>query len=401
MPIPITFHGTVYQIPVQGDLHWAPPLTRYLVALGTYSISSTGGAYTLTGDLNLGNAFGVFAKYFTSGTALPSTVGSIRLANLDTIDWRNFANSGNLPLAVNSSDQLTYNGGVLATGLNTLADGAIWIGSAGNLPVAQTLTGDVTVTDLGVTSIGALKITNAQVSNSAAIAYGKLSLTGSIVNNDIYSSAAIAYSKLALTGSVLNADLAGSIAYSKLVLTGAILNADLAGSIAYSKLAALTANRVLLSDGSGFVSASSITNTTLGYLDATSSIQTQINSKQATLTTGNLTEVTSSVLTITGGTGAVIGSGTTIHVKQASGSVSGFLSSPDWTTFNSKQSTLTLGNLTDVGTDGLVVTGGTGAVIGTGTSLAQHVADTTHNGYLSATDWNTFNGKQSTLTLDR
>src|ERR1019366_2510277 len=102
----------------------------------------------------------------------------------------------------------------------------------------------------------------------------------------------------------------------------------------------LTANRVLLSDGSGFVSASSITNTTLGYLDATSSIQTQINSKQATLTTGNLTETTSSVLTITGGTGAVIGTGTTIQVKQASGTVSGFLSSTDWTTFNGKQAAL-------------------------------------------------------------
>lgn len=58
-------------------------------------------------------------------------------------------------------------------------------------------------------------------------------------------------------------------------------------------------------------------------------------------------------------------------------------------------SAATLGNLTDAGTDGITVTGGTGAVIGSGTSLAQHVADTTHNGYLSSTDWNTFNGKQA------
>lgn len=53
-----------------------------------------------------------------------------------------------------------------------------------------------------------------------------------------------------------------------------------------------------------------------------------------------------------------------------------------------------LGNLTDVGTDGIVVTGGTGALI-TSASIAQHVADTTHNGYLASTDWNTFNGKQA------
>lgn len=56
--------------------------------------------------------------------------------------------------------------------------------------------------------------------------------------------------------------------------------------------------------------------------------------------------------------------------------------------------TSALGNLTDAGTDGIVVTGGTGATVGS-VSLAQHVADTTHNGYLSSTDWNTFNGKQA------
>jgi len=58
-------------------------------------------------------------------------------------------------------------------------------------------------------------------------------------------------------------------------------------------------------------------------------------------------------------------------------------------------SAATTGNLTDAGTDGITVTGGTGAVLGSGTSLSQHVADTTHNGYLSSTDWNTFNGKGS------
>lgn len=56
---------------------------------------------------------------------------------------------------------------------------------------------------------------------------------------------------------------------------------------------------------------------------------------------------------------------------------------------------LPTGNLTDAGTDGITITNGTSAVIGTGTSISQHVADTTHNGYLSSTDWNTFNSKQA------
>jgi hypothetical protein len=58
------------------------------------------------------------------------------------------------------------------------------------------------------------------------------------------------------------------------------------------------------------------------------------------LTSGNLTEATSSVLTITGGTGAVLGSGTSIQVKQASSTVSGFLSSTDFNTFNGKANAL-------------------------------------------------------------
>ncbi len=88
--------------------------------------------------------------------------------------------------------------------------------------------------------------------------------------------------------------------------------------------------------------------------------------------------------------------GTTLTISQhvADGSHNGYLSSTDWTTFNGKQAALTIGNFTDVGTDGIVVTGGTGAVIGSGTSIAQHVSDASHNGYLTSTDWSTFNSKQ-------
>lgn len=59
------------------------------------------------------------------------------------------------------------------------------------------------------------------------------------------------------------------------------------------------------------------------------------------LTKGNLTESTSTILTIVGGTGSVIGSGTSIQVAQATTSTSGFLSSTDWNTFNGKQAALT------------------------------------------------------------
>lgn len=106
----------------------------------------------------------------------------------------------------------------------------------------------------------------------------------------------------------------------------------------------ITASRALVTDASSNITASSITATQLEYLSSASGdIQTQLNGKEPTLTKGNLTESTSSVLTITGGTGSVIGSGTTIQVKQASASQSGFLSSADFSTFNGKQNTITGG----------------------------------------------------------
>lgn len=84
---------------------------------------------------------------------------------------------------------------------------------------------------------------------------------------------------------IANANISGSaaIAYSKLNLSGSIVNADINASaaIAFSKMAALTASRALASDASGFVTASSVTSTELGYVSGvTSAIQTQLNAKE-------------------------------------------------------------------------------------------------------------------------
>jgi hypothetical protein len=62
-------------------------------------------------------------------------------------------------------------------------------------------------------------------------------------------------------------------------------------------------------------------------------------------------------------------------------------------TWNAKQNALTIGDLTDVGTDGITVTGGTGAIIGSGVNIAQTAATSLANGYLSSTNWSTFNDK--------
>jgi hypothetical protein len=61
-----------------------------------------------------------------------------------------------------------------------------------------------------------------------------------------------------------------------------------------------------------------------------------IASTDLTSATGNLTETGSSILTITGGDNAVVGTGTTVKVQKADATHDGYLSAADWATFNSK-----------------------------------------------------------------
>jgi hypothetical protein len=67
------------------------------------------------------------------------------------------------------------------------------------------------------------------------------------------------------------------------VLNGGLENANISTSaaIALSKLAATTVSRALVSDSNGLISVSSVTSTVLGYLDATSSVQTQLDARVA------------------------------------------------------------------------------------------------------------------------
>lgn len=103
-----------------------------------------------------------------------------------------------------------------------------------------------------------------------------------------------------------------------------------------------------------------------------------------TITTpsGTVTSVTGTApIASTGGTTPAI------SISQATTSTDGYLSSTDWNTFNNKGN----GTVTSVtGTAPVVSSGGATPVI----SMA--AATTSVNGYLTSTDWNTFNGKYST-----
>jgi hypothetical protein len=132
-----------------------------------------------------------------------------------------------------------------------------------------------------------------------------------------------------------------------------------------------------------------------GYLSSTD--WSTFNSKQSALTTGNISETTSSVLTVTGGTGAIIGSGVTIEVKAASGSQSGYLSSTDWTTFNSKEPAQTKGSISTT-TAGVTIGSGTNSTVGPNVTVDIATAGAAATGLLTSTDWSTFNSKEPAQT---
>jgi len=274
-----------------------------------------------TGSASIGIAGG-----YSNFTPLTATVEGA-LAAIDTALGSlsaagTFSDSAfNIYNVSDSTKKIKFSAAGIATGTTrtiTMPDANVDLGNLTNSNIASgaaiaysklALTGSILNADLaGSIAYSKLILTgdivNADISTSAAIAYSKLALTGSIlnadlagsiayskliltgdiVNADISTSAAIAYSKLALTGSIVNADIASgaAIAYSKLALAASIVNADIASgaAIAVNKLAALTASKAVATDSSGFLVASSVTSTELGYVSGvTSAIQTQFSGK--------------------------------------------------------------------------------------------------------------------------
>lgn len=116
MATPVVFNGINYSVPAFGDVGYAQGpgnLSSYLIALASGTFQTVGGSFILTSQANFGPNFGLTAVNFTSTTTNPATSGSIRLAKTDTISWRNNANTANLPLGINVTDQLTFTGSVI------------------------------------------------------------------------------------------------------------------------------------------------------------------------------------------------------------------------------------------------------------------------------------------------
>ena len=217
-----------------------------LVELDTEKLALTGG--TVTGELLIGSA-GSLVLEGSTADGFETTIAVVDPTADRTITLPNVSGT-----VITTGDTSTVT--------NTMLAGSI---AYGKLSLAGT-------------------ILNADINASAAIAYSKLSLTSAIVNADLSSSAAVAYSKLNLTGNIVNADInsGAAIAYSKLALTGSVVNADIgaAAAIADTKLATIST--------AGKVSGAAITSGTIAGTTA-------INTSGTITTTGAITDGTGSI----------------------------------------------------------------------------------------------------------
>lgn len=304
MSVALIVNGVTYDYPEDGDEDWGPDATDWAQAVTQGMLQKAGGLFTLSAEADFGASFGLKSLYYKSRTANPSTTGQIRLANTDTINFRNAANSADLTgYGVNSSNQPTFAGNPLAVGSGDvtgpgsstdnavarfdgttgklLQNSVVIIGDTGNVSGVVNLTVTGTTT-LATSLTGVVKAVSGVVS------------AASLVNADVSASAAIAFSKLAaLTSAHILVGSAGNIATDVAVTgdiaidntgvtsisSGVIVNADINSSaaIARSKLAALTASRVIVSDGSGFDSVATTTTTEVQLLSGLTSLKNITN----------------------------------------------------------------------------------------------------------------------------
>lgn len=142
-----------------------------------------------------------------------------------------------------------------AAGLaDTLQDGDIFVGNAGNIATGVTPSGDITLTNTGVFGIASGVIVNADINAAAAIAYSKLAALPSA--DILVGSAGNVATAVAMTG-----DIAITNTGVTSIQAGTIINADVnaAAAIDFSKLAALPSTQVLVGSAGNVATAVAVT----------------------------------------------------------------------------------------------------------------------------------------------
>jgi len=126
--VTVTVNGSNHTIPQTNEKGWGTNVTAWIQAISQYTLQPNGGTFNLTAEVNTGSTYGFKVPYIKTATSTPSTAGVLRLARTDSVGWRNQADSGNLLLSVDSSNNLEFNGvDILTSATGNFADDTFYI----------------------------------------------------------------------------------------------------------------------------------------------------------------------------------------------------------------------------------------------------------------------------------
>ncbi len=106
-----TINGVDYTFPDVDDSDWGQNVTDWAGAVSSFLLQKSGGAFTLTAEVDFGANYGLLAKDLSSKTADPASAGFLQLAKTDVIAWRNDGTDGDINLAkkAGTDDLLQFN----------------------------------------------------------------------------------------------------------------------------------------------------------------------------------------------------------------------------------------------------------------------------------------------------
>ena len=206
-------------------------------------------------------------------------------------------------------------------------------------------------------------------------------------------------SALTANSTIPTTDLSGTVTNAQLANSSITINGNatsLGGSVSVGTVTsvAATAGTGISVSGSPITSSGTltITNTAPDQTVAlTNGTGISVTGTYPNFTITNTAPSSGGTVTSVTGTAPVVSSGGTtpaISMAAANTTTNGYLTSTDWNTFNSKQPAGTY--VTSVTGSGVISSSG-----GTTPAISISQATTSTSGYLSSTDWNTFNGKGS------
>lgn len=179
MAINLNVNGVNYEYPQEGDTGWGQATTLWAQAVTNGMLQKAGGLFQLTSNVDFGSNFGLISSFYGSRSSNIAATGSVRLASSDSVSFRNAANNADLPLSINVSDQITFNGIALLTTADTTITNA---NIAANAAIAFTKMAAMTASRAVVSDVSGFLVASAATAAEVAFLSGVTSAIQTQIN---------------------------------------------------------------------------------------------------------------------------------------------------------------------------------------------------------------------------